>query len=254
MSSIGTGYDLSASQFSPDGRVFQIEYAVKAVESSGTVVALRGKDGIILAVEKVIVSKLHEPDTGKRSFTIDKTIGLTFCGLITDGRAVLKYARDEAASYRKQYNRTIPLKILNDRLSSLFHAYTLYSAVRPYGVSVILYTWTEKSGPEMYCIEPSGISFGYFGYAAGKAKQAAKTEIEKLKLNDMSAKDLMNEGAKIIYTIKEDANDSDQKFKLELAWVGKDSNGLHELAPSKLYEEAKSFASAAMDQGDSDGE
>jgi 20S proteasome subunit alpha 7 len=117
--------------------------------------------------------------------------------LITDGRAVLKYARDEAASYRKQYNRTIPLKILNDKLSSLYHAYTLYSAVRPYGVSVILYTWTERSGPEMYCIEPSGVSFGYFGYAAGKAKQAAKTEIEKLKLADFSGRDLLNESAKM---------------------------------------------------------
>lgn len=121
----------------------------------------------------------------------------TICGLITDGRAVVDYARKEAASYRKQYNRTIPLKILNDRLSSLFHAYTLYSAVRPYGVSVILTSWTEENGPEMYSIEPSGVSFGYYGCAIGKAKQAAKTEIEKLRLSDLSAKELLNEAAKM---------------------------------------------------------
>ena len=60
MSSIGTGYDLSASQFSPDGRVFQIEYASKAVENSGTAIGIRGKDGVVFAVEKIVTSKLFE--------------------------------------------------------------------------------------------------------------------------------------------------------------------------------------------------
>lgn len=69
-------YDLSASQFSPDGRVFQIEYAGKSVENSGTVIGLRGKDGVVLAVEKLITSKLYEPESGARIFTIDKSIGL----------------------------------------------------------------------------------------------------------------------------------------------------------------------------------
>lgn len=69
-------YDLSASQFSPDGRVFQIEYAGKAAEISGTAVALRGKDGCVIAVEKIIGSKLHEPDSGRRIFTIEQTIGV----------------------------------------------------------------------------------------------------------------------------------------------------------------------------------
>jgi 20S proteasome alpha/beta subunit len=69
-------YDLSASQFSPDGRVFQIEYAAKAAEISGTAIGLRGKDGCVLAVEKIINSKLHEPDSGRRIFTIENSIGL----------------------------------------------------------------------------------------------------------------------------------------------------------------------------------
>lgn len=96
MSSIGTGvsriyfviisknvtqniyfqYDLSASQFSPDGRVFQVEYAMKAVENSGTVIGLKGTDGIVLAAEKLILSKLHEAGTNRRIFNIDKHIGM----------------------------------------------------------------------------------------------------------------------------------------------------------------------------------
>ena len=71
MSSIGTGYDLYTSQFSPDGRVFQVEYAGKAVENSGTCIGLRGKDGVVFAVEKIITSKLIEKSSNKRIFGVD---------------------------------------------------------------------------------------------------------------------------------------------------------------------------------------
>lgn len=151
-------YDLSASQFSPDGRVFQIEYAGKSIENSGTAIGLRGKDGIVFAVEKLITSKLHESNAGQRIFTVDKGIGLTMSGMMADGRALVDVARQEASNYRQEFNRTIPIKILNDRISSYMHAYTLFSAVRPFGASVILSSWTEESGPEMYTIEPSGVS------------------------------------------------------------------------------------------------
>lgn len=69
-------YDLSASQFSPDGRVFQVEYAGKAVENSGTVIALRGKDGVVFAVEKLVTSKLYEPGANKRIFHVDEHVGM----------------------------------------------------------------------------------------------------------------------------------------------------------------------------------
>ncbi len=71
-------YDLSASQFSPDGRVFQVEYANKAVEASGTVVALRCKDGVAFAVEKIITSRLYESGSNKRIHNVDKHIGMVW--------------------------------------------------------------------------------------------------------------------------------------------------------------------------------
>jgi 20S proteasome subunit alpha 7 len=104
----------------------------------------------------------------------------------------------------------------------------------------------------MYCIEPSGVSFGYYGCAIGKTKQAAKTEIEKLKLENLTTRELLSEAAKIIYRVNEDSNESDSKFKLELSWIGKETNGVHQMCPVNLYEEAKAAASAAMEQGDSD--
>lgn len=252
MSSIGTGYDLSASQFSPDGRVFQVEYAMKAVENSGTIIGLKGKDGVVLAAEKLIMSKLHEPGTNRRIFNIDKHIGMAFSGLIADARQIVDIARREASNYRSQYSVSIPLKYLNDRVSMYMHAYTLYSAVRPYGCSVILASY-EDGQPEMYSIDPSGVAYGYHGCATGKAKQSAKTEIEKLKLSNMTCRELVKEAAKIIYLVHDELKD--KNFELELSWVCKESEGRHEKVPDNVFVEAERAAKQAMEaDSESDNE
>lgn len=250
MSSIGTGYDLSASQFSPDGRVFQVEYAQKAVENGGTVIGLRGKTDVVFAVEKLITSKLYEPDANRRIFNIDRHIGMAVSGLISDARQIADTARAEASSYRNIYGTGIPLKYLNERVSMCMHAYTLYSAVRPYGCSVILGAY-EAEGPLMYMIDSSGVSYGYYGCAVGKAKQSAKTEIEKLKLSEMSSLELVKEAARIIYLVHDELKD--KQFELEMSWVGAHTGGKHERVPADIKADAEAKAKQAMAE-DSDSE
>ncbi|XP_078052490.1 proteasome alpha7 subunit [Augochlora pura] len=252
MSSVGTGYDLSASQFSPDGRVFQVEYAQKAVENGGTVIGLRGKDGVVFAVEKIITSKLYEPGANKRIFNIDQHIGMVASGLISDAGQIAETARSEAARYKSLFGVGIPLKRLNENVSMYIHAYTLYSAVRPYGCSVILGAY-ENDVPTMYMIDPSGVSYGYYGCAIGKAKQSAKTEIEKLKLSEMSCHDLVKEAARIIYLVHDELKD--KQFELEMSWVGKHTNGRHERVPQDIKAETEAKAKLAMaEDSDSDTE
>lgn len=251
MSSIGTGYDLSASQFSPDGRVFQVEYALKAVENSGTAVGIRGKDGIVFGVEKLVTSKLYEAGANKRIFNIDRHIGLAVAGLLADSRQIVEVAREEASNYRFNYGTAIPLKHLTDRVSGYIHAHTLYSSVRPFGVSCILGSYDDE-GPVMYMIDPSGVSWGYHGCATGKAKQAAKTEIEKLKMRDMPITDLVKEVAKIIYIVHDEVKD--KNFELELSWVGEITGGRHELVPNNVFTEAEKFAKEALEESDDSDE
>eukprot|EP00099_Drosophila_melanogaster_P025418 NP_724834.1 proteasome alpha7 subunit [Drosophila melanogaster] len=251
MSTIGTGYDLSASQFSPDGRVFQIDYASKAVEKSGTVIGIRGKDAVVLAVEKIITSKLYEPDAGGRIFTIEKNIGMAVAGLVADGNFVADIARQEAANYRQQFEQAIPLKHLCHRVAGYVHAYTLYSAVRPFGLSIILASWDEVEGPQLYKIEPSGSSFGYFACASGKAKQLAKTEMEKLKM-DMRTDELVESAGEIIYKVHDELKDKD--FRFEMGLVGRVTGGLHLINPSELTEKARKAGDAANKDEDSDNE
>jgi len=244
MTSIGTGYDLSASTYSPDGRIFQVEYANKAVENSGTAIGLRVKDGVVLAVEKLVHSKLLVPGANRRIQTIDKHIGLATAGLLADGRNISNRARDEAANFRQLWNAPVTLKDLADRLGLYAQAYTLYSSVRPFGISTILGS-VDKNGPALYIVEPSGVTYGYHGAAVGKGKQLAKTELEKLKLSELSTREAVIEAARIIYLVHDDAKE--KEFELEMSWIGDETKGLHLPVPEVLFKEAEQKARDALE-------
>jgi 20S proteasome subunit alpha 7 len=245
MSSIGTGYDLSATTYSPDGRVFQVEYAAKAVENSGTALGLRVKDGVVLAAEKLLVSKMLVPGTNRRIHTVDRHCGLASSGLVADGRQLVNRGRAEATSYREFYGIDIPGKILCDRLSQFVQLHTLYGSVRPFGTSIIL-GCVDKNGPQLFMIEPSGVSWGYFGVAVGKGARTAKTEIEKLKLSEMTVREAVKEAAKIIYSVHDDSKD--KPFELELSWVCEETGNLHKFVPKDLQEEAENYAKKALEE------
>ncbi|KIY73758.1 20S proteasome subunit [Cylindrobasidium torrendii FP15055 ss-10] len=244
MTSIGTGYDLSASTYSPDGRIFQVEYANKAVENSGTAIGLRVKDGIVFAVEKLVHSKLLVPGANRRIMTVDRHVGLATAGFLADGRTIATRARDESAGYRQTYLTPPPLKTLADRLGLYVQAYTLYSSVRPFGISTILGS-VDKDGPQLYVIEPSGVFFGYHGAAVGKGRQLAKTELEKIDLANISTRQAVKEAARIIYLVHDDAKE--KEFELEMSWIGDESNGLHQPVPKDLFDEAEKAAKESLE-------
>ncbi|GBF63409.1 proteasome subunit alpha type-7 [Trichophyton mentagrophytes] len=281
--SIGTGYDLSNSVFSPDGRNFQVEYAVKAVENGGTSIGIRCKDGVVLAVEKLISSKLLKAGANKRIATVDRNIGIVSSGLIPDGRHFVSRARDEASSWRSTYKGPIPTDLLASRLGGYVQAYTLYSSVRPFGISAIVGGWDSEAelpvdgqvgsgpecgsggkvkgakagGPGLFMIEPSGAYWGYYGAATGKGRQAAKAELEKLDLpaGKLSLVDGVKEAARIIYISHEDSKD--KEFELEMTWVSSldgPTKGRHEQVPKELLEEAERLAKKAMTEEEDDEE
>uniref|UniRef100_A0A8C4S9B4 Proteasome subunit alpha type n=1 Tax=Erpetoichthys calabaricus TaxID=27687 RepID=A0A8C4S9B4_ERPCA len=238
MCSIGIGYDLSASTFSPDGRVFQVEYAMKAVENSSTAIGIRCKDGIIFGVEMLVLSKLYEEGSNKRMLNIDRHVGMAVAGLLADVRSLAESAREEVSNFRSNYGHDIPLKHLLDRVAMYVHAYM-------FGCSFMLGSYDEDDGAQLYMVDPSGVSYGYWGCAIGKAKQAAKTEIEKLQMKDMACRELVREVAKIIYIVHDEVKD--KAFELELSWVGEVTNGRHEFVPRDIKEEAEKYAKESLE-------
>jgi len=242
MSSIGTGYDQSTTTFSPDGRVFQVEYASKAVDNSSTAVGIRCSDGVVMAVEKPKLSKMMVEGSNRRILTVDKHSGICVSGLQADARQIVNHARKEATSYSDFNGGPIPGNVLCDRVAGLVHAYTLYWYVRPFGASILLANYTD-SVPSLYAIEPSGISYRYFATAIGKGKNAAKSALEKLQLDSLTCREAVMEVAKVIYMQHDPAKE--KEIELEISWVCKESNCLHKLVPNDLKLEAEEAAKAA---------
>merc|ERR1712227_47540 len=222
MSSIGSGYDQAVSTFSPDGRIFQVEYAMKAVENSATIIGLRCTDGVILASEKLIASELHMPGDCSRIFKIDDHIGMVCAGLLPDARSVVNTCRDEANNFRSQFGRPIPVSQLCYNVSRLLHTYTRHDAVRP---------------------------FGCRGAAAGKAKNNARTEIEKLDFDTLTVEEGLKHAARIIHSVHDEGKD--RSFELELTWVTRD-NPKHGRVPVDVAKAAEDAAKAELADSDSE--
>jgi 20S proteasome subunit alpha 7 len=245
MSSIGTGYDLSSTTFSPDGKVFQVDYATKAVDNSGTAIGLKCKDGVVLGVQKLVVSKMLVEGSNRRIHTVDKHAGIAYAGLCPDGRQIINRARAEASQYKNFYGDAIPGQTMCDRIANYVHLFTLYWYVRPYGVGTLLAMY-DKEGPQLYQIEPSGIAYSYYGTAVGKGRQAAKTEIERLNLKEMTCREAVLQVAKLIYQVHDEAKD--KAFELELSWVCTESKMQHEKVPADLHASATAYAKEALEE------
>lgn len=200
MSGIGSGYDLSPGTYSPDGRVFQTEYAQKAVDNGGTMIGIKCRDGVVLGLEKLVPSKLLVEGSNKRIYHIDKHVGAAVVGLGPDGRQMVNAAVAEASNYRNSLGGAIPGNVLADRLASYVHLFNLYWSTRPFGAAVLFAVY-DVDGPALYLVEPNGVSQRYFGTAVGKGRQAAKTEVEKLKLGEMTCREALLEIAKILHKV-----------------------------------------------------
>lgn len=181
--------------------------------------------------------------------TAGKHIGVASAGWMSDTRHLVKRVRDEARDYYNTYKVAVPGKIIAERMGMYSQAYTLYSGARPFGVSTLIAT-VDATGPQLFMVEPSGQYMGYRGCAAGKGKQAAKTEIEKLSFEQMSVREAVREAARIIYTAHDDSKD--KLFELELSWVCDESNNLHTRVPQDLYDEAVQYAERSLDEDDDD--
>lgn len=224
-----------------------------------TAIALKCKDGVVFAVEKLVTSKLLEPGTNRRVCAFSRHVGGAFAGLLADTRNIINRGRHECEEFRNNYNREIPVKVFADRLASYIHLYTLYGSVRPFGVSTIV-GGVDSNGPQLYMIEPSGVHWGYHGAASGKNRLAAKTEIEKLKLSELTCREAIIEAAKMyvlkqlsygynlllfsIYKVHDEIKD--KLFELEMSWICSESDNKFQIIPDDLRQEAEALAEQAV--------
>ncbi|CDW72662.1 proteasome subunit alpha type 3 [Stylonychia lemnae] len=212
----GTGFDYECSSLSPEGRIFQVEYAEKAVETSSTILGVRCKNGIVLGTEKIVLSKMMVAGTDKRVFSITTTTGSVVNGLTPDGKSLVYRGREEAVQYEKMFGIKIPIQVLAERLAMRTQMNTIYNGIRPYGTSIILAGNDHIKGLGLYMIEPSGQCFEYYGCASGRGKQLARNEIEKVNFREMSVDEAIPLIAKILLKAQEEMKDKKQELEISI--------------------------------------
>jgi len=242
----GSMYDLSCMTFSPDGRIFQVEYAGKAVENGETIVGVVCKDGIVLGTEKLMVSKMLVEGTHRRIFNISDNVGMVVGGKIPDGKNIMTRARDEAYQYKQSYAIEIPGTVLIERVAQYVHSYTLYGENRPFGSSVIVGTYDELDGYSLYMVEPSGYFLGYYGCSNGKGKQICKSHLDKTDFRSLTCKEALFHVAKMLHLSHEEFKE--KKFELEMSWICPESKNRHELVPKDIREEAEKRALQSIEE------
>lgn len=168
----GLGYDRGSTIFSPDGRLFQVEYAIEAVKRGTTAIGIKTKEGCSLLVEKRLHSTLVEKMLVKKIFAIDDHIAVAIAGLTADARILVNHARIQAQIHRITYNETITVETLTRRLADLKQLYTQHAGVRPFGVSLLIAGCDEIRGSQLFMTEPSGSYWGYRATAIGSSAPA----------------------------------------------------------------------------------
>ena len=170
-------YDRAITVFSPDGRLFQVEYAKEAVKRGATAIGIVAKDGVALVAYKSIHSKLVMPDSLKKIFDIDSHIAVTASGLIADARRLVEVARTDAQRHRITFNEPTTVENIARSVCDLMQVYTQYGGIRPFGVSLLIVGVDDK--PRLYEAEPSGAMTAYKASSIGAGKKEVDELLEK---------------------------------------------------------------------------
>ena len=181
-------YDRASTVFSPDGRLFQVEYALQAIQMGGTAVAVAYDTGIVfVAFRNLPVSSLAEAGSIEKSFAIDAGLGCVTAGLIADSRVLVEFLRVESQRHRLSYGESIPYPVLGHALGTLLQQYTQCGGTRPFAVSLLLGGFQGRA-PGLIELDPSGATIGWKAYAIGRNRRAVADFLEE-KISDRLTED-----------------------------------------------------------------
>ncbi|KAH7937744.1 hypothetical protein HPB49_015167 [Dermacentor silvarum] len=176
-------YDRGVNTFSPEGRLFQVEYAIEAIKLGSTAIGIQTSEGVVLAVEKRVTSPLMEPTTIEKIVEIDNHIGCAVSGLMADSRTMVDRARVEAQNHWFLYNEKMQVESVALAVSNLAIQFgdsddDGNAMSRPFGVA-ILFAGIDAKGPQLYHMDPSGTYVQYNAKAIGSGSEGAQQALQE---------------------------------------------------------------------------
>ncbi|MFA5266416.1 MAG: archaeal proteasome endopeptidase complex subunit alpha [Methanoregula sp.] len=213
------GYDRAITVFSPDGRLYQVEYAREAVKRGTTAVGIKAKDGVVLIVDKRVSSKLLEASSIEKIFKIDEHIGVASSGLVGDARALVDRARVECQINRVSYDEPIEVEALSKKLCDHMQSLTQYGGIRPYGTALLI-AGVSDGEVRLFETDPSGTLLEYKATGIGIGRPAAMKVFEEEYNPETEIKDAIMLGLKALHSATEGKFDVDQ---VEIGVIAKET-------------------------------
>jgi 20S proteasome subunit alpha 5 len=171
-------YDRGVNTFSPEGRLFQVEYAIEAIKLGSTSIGIQTAEGVVLAVEKRITSKLLVPSSVKKILKLDDHIGCAMSGLVADARTLVDHGRVETQNHWFTYDEKMSVESCVQSICDLALGFGEGQMARPFGVALLVAGVDEK-GPALFHTDPSGTFTRYEAKAIGAGSEGAQTALEE---------------------------------------------------------------------------
>ena len=181
------GYDMTPTMYSPDGRIYQVEYAIETVKRGTLAIGISTKQGVIMAVEEK-PRTLQTPNVTQKIFQVDYHIGVAAAGYIPDARVQVDNARFFSQGNRMTYDESVEVATVAKHLADQSHQFTQYSGVRPNGVALII-AGIDQKGESIYVTDPSGTYVQYAAIAIGAGSDDVNAFLEKHYDAEMSLED-----------------------------------------------------------------
>src|SRR3989338_5597306 len=191
------GYDRAITVFSPDGRLYQVEYAIETVRRGTIAVGIKSKEGIVIAVEEK-PRKLQITDIAQKIFQIDDHVGVAAAGYIPDARSQVYNARFFSQSNKMIYDEAVEVETIAKHLADQCQQFTQYAGVRPFGVALIL-GGVVNNNAQLYLTDPSGTYISYDAIAIGSGSEQVTDFLEKTYKKELSLEDASTLASAAIY-------------------------------------------------------
>ncbi|GGM69650.1 proteasome subunit alpha [Thermogymnomonas acidicola] len=190
-------YDRAITVFSPDGRLFQVEYAREAVKKGSTAIGIRFRGGVVLISDRKIRSRLVEQNSLEKIQLIDDYVAAVTSGLVADARVLVDFARIAAQQEKITYGSLVNIENLVKRVADQMQQYTQFGGVRPYGVSMI-FAGVDSIGPRLFDCDPAGTINEYKAVSIGAGRDAVTAFLEKEYKEDLDEKEAVSLGIRAL--------------------------------------------------------
>ncbi|MFX1302610.1 MAG: archaeal proteasome endopeptidase complex subunit alpha [Promethearchaeota archaeon] len=228
----GRAYDRALTVFSPEGRLFQVEYALEAVRRGTLAVAIKSNEDVCLAAQIKIPSILMNADSIDKIFQVDEHIGVAISGLHADSRTLINYARVQAQSFRLTYDEPVRLSMLAKAIADLKQMYTQYGGIRPFGCA-LFFIAIDASGPQIYTTSPSGIYRSFKAYAIGTGEAAAREYLIEHYKENLTFEETLNLA---LNALKESIDEDATKENIRLAYIKSEDKQFHMCSKDEVEE------------------